>query len=269
MGFESRFKIEKDGYVSWLVMNRPDRRNVMDGEFFSGLAEAMAVLDNDPDVRVIVLKGAGKSFTAGLDLTWAGAIFSEGLGADARELMRQNIVKLQESFCSPEKCKKPVIAAIHSHCIGGGIDLACACDIRLADASAVFSVREVRLAIIADLGTLQRMPYLVGHSMFRELALTGRDFGAEEALAMGFITHMYPDHDTLMAEASKLAHEIADLPPLAVQGIKDVILFNRDNGVYPGLQYVSQKNASALPSEDLMEAVSAFMQKRKPVFKGK
>ena len=269
VGYESHFKIEKDGHVGWLIMNRPEKRNVMDGGFFTGLPEALSVLDDDPDVRVIVLRGAGKSFTAGLDLTWAGSLFTGGMGADARELTRQNIMKLQESFSAVEKCKKPVIAAIHSHCIGGGIDLTCACDLRIASADAVFSVREVRLGIIADLGTLQRMPYLVGQTMFRELAFTGRDFGAEEALKMGFITRILPDQNSLLEEAKRLAGEIADLPPLAVQGIKEVLLFTRENGVNAGLQYVAQKNASALLSEDIMEAFTAFMQKRKPVFQGK
>ena len=162
-----------------------------------------------------------------------------------------------------------MIAAIHSHCIGGGIDLISACDIRIATEDAVFSIRETPMGIIADLGTLQRLPFIIGHGWFRELALTGRNFSAQEALQMGLITRLCADREALYAEAEKLADRIAACPPLTVQGTKEVILYSRDNGIDAGLQYVAQKNAAALPSEDVVEAVTAFMEKRKPVFKGK
>jgi enoyl-CoA hydratase len=162
-----------------------------------------------------------------------------------------------------------VIAAIHSHCIGGGIDLITACDIRIASRDAVFSIRETRMGIIADLGTLQRLPPIIGQGWFNELALTGRDFSAEEALNMGLITHICDDHQALNLTARNLADQIAACPPMTVQGTKEVILYNRDNGVDAGLRYVAQKNAAVLPSEDLVEAVTAFMEKRRPTFKGK
>ncbi len=269
MSEDGIFRIDKKDGVAWLVMNRPDRRNVMDGDFFKGLTQRMRDLGEDPEVRVVVIRGEGKSFTAGLDLTWAGALLSGGLGADSRERMRWEIVKLQESMTAVEQCPKPVVAAVHSHCIGGGVDLCSACDIRIASEDAVFSIRETKLAIVADLGTLQRLPHLVGQGRARELALTGRDFTAKEALDMGFITTLCQDHAALMAEAEALAARLAALPPLTLSGIKDVMNFSRDNGVYPGLAHVAQKNAAALPSEDLMEAVGAFMEKRAPRFKGK
>jgi len=124
------------------------------------------------------------------------------------------------------------------------------------------------MAIIADLGTLQRLPHIIGHGRFRELALTGRDFLAEEAFRIGFVTHLFRDRENLYQEAGKLAREIALCSPLTVQGVKDVINYSRDHGVYPGLEYVAQKNATVLPSEDLMEAFGAFMAKRPPLFKG-
>ncbi|MBU2488236.1 MAG: enoyl-CoA hydratase/isomerase family protein [Proteobacteria bacterium] len=269
MSEDGIFRIDKKDHVAWLVLNRPDRRNVMDGDFFTGLTHHIRKLGDDPEVRVVVIRGEGKSFTAGLDLAWAGALLSGGAGADAREYMRREIVKLQESMNVVEQCPKPVVAAIHSHCIGGGMDLCSACDIRIASEDAVFSVRETRLAIVADLGTLQRLPFLVGQGRARELALTGRDFTAREALEMGFITTLCKDQAALLAEAETLADQLAALPPLTLAGIKDVMNFSRDNGVYPGLAHVAQKNAAALPSEDLLEAVGAFMEKRAPRFKGK
>ena len=189
--------------------------------------------------------------------------------ADERELLRKKIAKLQLGITAIEQCRKPVIAAIHSHCIGGGIDLISACDIRLAAADVVFSIRETRMGMIADLGTLQRLPCIIGQGWFRELALTGRDFSADEALQMGLITRICETRENLYQVAERLAGQIAALPPLAVQGVKDVINYGRDHGVDAGLHYVAQKNAAALPSEDLMEAVTAFMEKRDPVFKGK
>jgi enoyl-CoA hydratase len=170
---------------------------------------------------------------------------------------------------SIERCSKPVIAAIHSHCIGGGIDLISACDIRIATEDAVFSIRETPMGIIADLGTLQRLPDIIGHGWFRELALTGRNFSAAEALQMRLVTRLCANRDELYAEAKNLADRFAACPPLTVQGTKEVILYSRDNGIDAGLQYVAQKNAAALPSEDVVEAVTAFMEKRKPSFKGK
>lgn len=261
------FHVELTDDIAWLILNRPEKRNAMGFEFFSRLPEHFARFDADPAVRAVVVAAEGKSFTVGLDLTEAGAMLSD-TSARGRAGLKAKILELQESITAIERCRKPVIAAIHGHCIGGGVDLACACDIRMAAADAVFSIRESRLAIVADLGTLQRLPYIIGDGHFRELAYTGRDFSAEEALSIGFVNRVLPDAAALRTAAAELAGDIAANPPLAVQGIKDVVLFSRDNGVAPGLQYVAQKNAAALPCEDLMEAVAAFMEKRPPVFKG-
>lgn len=261
------FVVEKDGHVAKLIMNRPEKRNTMGLDFFRQLPEHMAAFDEDPEVRAVVIWAEGKSFTAGLDLVEAATILSDS-SASGRETMRCKIMELQGNISSIEKCRKPVIAAVHSHCIGGGVDMISACDIRLASADAVFAIRETKIGIIADAGTMQRMPAIVGDGWFRELALTGRNFTAEEALRMGFVTRVCPDVDALRQEAMALAREVAANPPMTTQGVKDVILFSRDNGVYPGLQYVAQKNAAQLPSEDLMEAVGAFMERRTPTFKG-
>ena len=268
MNESTQFKVEIDAHVAWLTLNRPEKRNTMGTHFFKELSEHLENLDRDSEVRAVIIKAEGKSFTAGTDLEEAGSLLS-GQAADQRETTRRNILKLQEGITSIEGCSKPVIAAIHSHCIGGGIDLISACDIRIATKDAVFSIRETPMGIIADLGTLQRLPSIIGQGWFRELALTGRNFTAEEALQMGLITRKCENRDALYAEAKNLADRIADCPPLTVQGAKEVILYSRDNGIDAGLQYVAQKNAAALPSEDVIEAVTAFMEKRKPEFKGK
>ncbi|UCD77919.1 MAG: crotonase/enoyl-CoA hydratase family protein [Desulfobacterales bacterium] len=268
MSESTQFKVEREEQIAWLTLNRPEKRNVMGSAFFEELAELLEAFDQDPAIRVVVIKAEGKSFTAGTDLEEAASLLS-GEAADQREATRMKILALQAGLTKIEKCRKPVIAAVHSHCIGGGVDLISACDIRLATKDAVFSIRETRMGIIADLGTLQRLPYIIGHGWFRELALTGRDFTAEEAFQMHLITRICEDREALYTEAKKLALQIAACPPLTVQGAKDVILYSRDYGIEAGLNYVAQKNTAALPSEDVVEAVTAFMEKRPPKFKGK
>lgn len=268
MSDNSLFKVEKEGFVTSLVLNRQEKRNAMNIEVFEGLHEHFSRFDEDPEVRVVVIKAEGKSFTAGTDLSSLAGLL-QSTSADARETLRQTIRKGQECLTAVAQCKKPVIAAVHGYCIGAGVDLLCACDIRLATRDAVFSVRETRMAMVADLGTLQRLPHIIGEAWFRELALTGRDFSAEEALKIHFITHIYEDQASLQRGAGNLANEIALCSPLAVQGVKDVMRFNREHGLQAGLEYVAQKNAAILISEDLMEAVQAFMEKRPPQFKGK
>ena len=268
MSNSDHFKADVEDHIAWLTLNRPEKRNVMGAAFFKELSDHLENFDNDSAVRVVVIKAEGKSFTAGTDLNEAASLLA-GQGADQREDTRIKILALQDGITAVENCRKPVIAAVHSHCIGGGVDLISACDIRLATADAVFSIRETRMGIIADLGTLQRLPSIIGQGWFRELALTGRDFTAAEALQMGLLTRVCEERDALYAEAGTLASQIAECPPLTVQGVKDVILYSRDHGIDAGLNYVAQKNTAALPSEDVVEAVTAFMEKRKPDFKGK
>jgi enoyl-CoA hydratase len=267
MSESSLFKVQKEEGISWLILNRPEKRNAMAVEFFDELRRQFGAFDQDPDVRVIIIQAEGESFTAGIDLFGLAPLL-QGEGASFREALRKMIVQLQQGIHAVERCRKPVIAAVHNHCIGGGVDLLSACDIRMASRDAVFAVRETKMAMIADLGTLQRLPYIIGHGHFRELALTGRNFSAEEALRMGFITHLCEDRDSLYKEARRVAEEIAGCSPLAVQGAKEVINYSRDHGVWAGLEYVAQKNAAVLLSEDLMEAFKAFVEKRPAKFKG-
>ena len=264
----SCFKVEIENHIAWLILNRPEKRNVMGQDFFNEIGACMDDFDCDPDIRVVIIRAEGKSFSAGTDLEEAAALVNQR-SADGRDNMYKNIIALQAGLNKIESCRKPVIAAVHSHCIGGGMDLICACDMRMATKDAIFSIRETRMGIVADLGTLQRLPHIIGQSWARELALTGRDFTAEEALQMGLVTRVCDDRPALYEAAKKLGDQIAACPPLTVQGTKEVINYSRDNSIAAGLQYVAQKNSAALPSEDLFEAVTAFMEKRKPVFKGK
>lgn len=261
------FRIEKEGHVARLILARPEKRNCMTFDFFTGLTEHFGSLDADPEVRAVVVQAEGKTFCAGLDLVEGAAILGDG-SAKQRGETRWKIRWLQDCISAVERCRKPVIAAVHGHCVGGGIDVTSACDIRLASRDAVFSIRETRIGIVADVGTLQRFPTIVGQGLFRELALTGRDFTAEEAYRIGYVNRLYEDREAVQKAAFALAEEIAANPPMTVQGVKEVILYNRDNGIYPGLDYVAQMNSAILPSKDLMEAVAAFFEKRAPRFTG-
>ncbi|MFH2131455.1 MAG: crotonase/enoyl-CoA hydratase family protein [bacterium] len=269
MSENQTIRVEQKGHIATLFLNRPEKHNAMRILFFEEMARQFRLFDRDPSVHAVVIRGEGKSFTVGLDLPEAAeALLGGGTGAAAREDLRVRILELQEGFNQIEKCRKPVIAAAHGFCIGGGIDLMSACDIRLASRDTIFSIRETRIAIVADVGTLQRLPHIIGQGWYRELALTGRDFSAEDALKMGFITHLCDTREELYLQADQIAQEIAACATLTVQGVKDVMNFSRDHGVYPGLAYVAQKNAAAVMSEDLNEAFTAFLEKRTPQFKG-
>src|SRR5690606_25021283 len=156
-----------------------------------------------------------------------------------------------------ERCRKPVICAIAGPCIGGGVDLAAACDIRLASRDARFSVREVKIAIVADLGSLQRLPRIIGQGHTRELAFTGKDIDAERALRIGLVNDVLEDEASLLAHAREMARASADNSPLAVQGIKQVLAFGDERRILDGERYAAVWNSAFLASRDLVEAMTA------------
>jgi enoyl-CoA hydratase len=211
----------------------------------------------------------------GLDLKALGGVLSAAGGGGsssgaARALgARQDILRLQASITSVAQCPKPVIAAVHGYCIGGGVDLIAACDIRLASADAIFSVREAKVAIVADLGSLQRLPAIVGAGHVAELAFTGKDISAERAREIGLVNHVAVDAEAVRQAAGEMANEIAANSPLAVQGTKAILTANEGRTVAEGLDYVATWNAGMLGSDDLVEAMTAFMERRAPTFTGR
>ncbi|UMP05085.1 crotonase/enoyl-CoA hydratase family protein [Amycolatopsis sp. EV170708-02-1] len=265
-------KVEIDGHVAEVTLLGPSKGNAMGPDFWRELPIVFRALDADPQVRAVVLTGSGKHFSYGLDLPAMMPSWGEMLGGDAlagpRTKFLDEVKTLQASVSSIAECRKPVIAAISGWCIGGGVDVIAAADIRLASADAKFSVREVKVAIVADLGSLQRLAPIIGEGHLRELALTGKDIDAARAEKIGLVNDVHADQETLLAEARKLAAEIATNPPLVVQGTKNVLSANTERQVADGLRYVSAWNAAFLPSKDLGEAVQAFLERRAPEFKG-
>ncbi|MEV7551192.1 crotonase/enoyl-CoA hydratase family protein [Amycolatopsis sp. NPDC089917] len=265
-------KVEIDGHVAEVTLLGPSKGNAMGPDFWRELPIVFRALDADPQVRAVVLTGSGKHFSYGLDLPAMMPGWGEMLGGDAlagpRTKFLDEVKTLQASVSSIAECRKPVIAAISGWCIGGGVDVIAAADIRVASADAKFSVREVKVAIVADLGSLQRLAPIIGEGHLRELAYTGKDIDAARAEKIGLVNDVYADQDTVLAEARKMAAEIATNPPLVVHGTKNVLSANTERQVAEGLRYVSAWNAAFLPSKDLGEAVQAFLERRAPEFKG-
>jgi enoyl-CoA hydratase len=264
----SFFLVSRDGPVVRLSMNRPEKANGMTPDFWTELPRLLGLLDADPSVRAVVLCGEGKHFTGGMDLAAFGsiaALFQEEPGRAAYAL-RSKILQLQDAFTAIERARFPVIAAIHGACIGGGIDMISACDLRLATRDAYFAIEEINIGMAADVGTLQRLPKIMSPAIAAELAYTGRRFSAAEAHGFGLLGRLCETCETLMEDAMALAGQIAAKSPLAIAGIKKNLGYSRDHGVADGLDYMATWNAGMLRPDDLMKAVQASMAKKEAVF---
>jgi enoyl-CoA hydratase len=266
-------KVDIADGVAEVTLLGPGKGNAMGPDFWRELPQVFGELDRDDTVRAVVLTGSGANFSYGLDLPAMSGSWTPMLGekslAGPRTAFLDEVRSLQRSVTAIAGCRKPVIAAISGWCVGGGVDVIAAADIRLASADAKFSVREVKVAIVADLGSLQRLAGIVGEGHLRELAYTGKDIDAARAEKIGLVNDVYPDQEALLAAARQLAAGIAANPPLVVQGVKDVLGHRREAEVADGLRYVAAWNAAFLPSEDLGEAVAAFVERRAPKFNGK
>lgn len=273
--------VEHRGHVAVVWLDRPEKRNALAPAFWSDFPALMDVLGTDASVRAIVIAARGQSFTVGLDLAAFGpALISNDIAAigggerSASDVARRHntlkqIKLMQQTFSSVADNPKPVIAAVQGYCIGAGVDLTTACDIRLAASDAIFSVRETKLAMVADVGTLQRLPYIIDPGHVAELVYTGRDWDAAEALAIGFVNAVYDDAAAVLDAAVAMAGRIASNSPLAVQGSKAVLNAARRREISESLDYVALWNAAFLNSDDLTEAMRAFTEKRPPRFEGR
>ena len=262
--------VTHDGGVATVRLERPEAANALDRTLWRELRDTFTALDADPGVRVVVLAGAGKHFCAGIDLSMLGEI--QGMapdGADpgrAREALRRLILDLQDVLTTVERCRVPVLAAIQGACVGAGLDLAVVCDLRYATPRTKFSLKEVDMGLAADVGVLQRLPRIVGEGRAREMAYTCRDVRGPEAETMGLVNACVEadDPEALVAHVQEIARGLAAKSPLAMRGTKHAITYARDHSVADGLNQIATWNASALISDDLTEAVTAFSQGRAP-----
>lgn len=257
-------------HVATVALNRPEKSNAMNWAMWQELRQAFRWADATPDVRVVILQGQGKNFTAGIDLQMMMGLqekIHDPCQGRTREKLRQLILELQDTLTSLERCRKPVLAAIHGACVGGGIDLVCCADMRYASADAYFSIKEIDIGMTADVGTLQRMPKLVPEGLVRELAYTGRRFEAVEAARIGFVNQVFDSAEALQAGVLAVANTIAAKSPLSIRGTKEMINYTRDHSVADGLNHVATWNAAMLVSDDLMAAMMASMSKQTPSFK--
>jgi enoyl-CoA hydratase len=257
--------------VCEIRLYRAERANALNEAMWRELRAAFQWADATEAVRVVVLSGTGRNFCAGIDLAMLADVAKTVThdyadAARGREALRRLILDLQDCLTSIERCRKPVLAAIHGACVGGAVDLIACCDMRYAVADAQFSVREIDIGMAADVGSLQRLPRLVPDGIVRELAYTGRDFNGVEAQAMGLVNRVFDSQDALLAGVREIAMAIAAKSPLAIRGTKEMLNYARDHSVADGLNYVATWNAAMLMSADLDEAIAAMREKRQPKF---
>ncbi len=266
----SHFKVKVEDHIAQVSFNRPEKANALVLEAWEEMQAIFENIDQNPEIRVVVLTGEGKHFCAGIDLSLLMNIqrFNEdNCEGRKREKLRQFILKLQNTITSIEKCRKPVLAAIHNGCIGGGVDIVTACDMRYSTKDAYFTIKEVDMGLVADIGTLQRLPKIIAPGMVAEMAYTGRKVSGVEAKEMGLVNNHFEDKETMLVEVFKIATVIAKKSPLVIRGTKEMIHYSRNHTIEESLNYMSVWNAAMLVSNDLMEAFQSNMEKREAKFK--
>ncbi len=269
MQFET-LSVSLEDHIATVRLNRPDKANAMNAAMWQEIRSAFQWVDSTPEARVAILQGEGKLFTGGIDLQMMMGLapqIQNDCDGRSREALRRVILDLQDTLTSLERCRKPVLAAIHGGCIGGGIDLGTCADMRYCSADAYFTIKEIDIGMTADVGTLQRLPRLVGDGITRELAYTGRRVLADEARQIGLVNRVFESRDALYAGVREIAATIAAKSPLSIRGVKEMVLYARDHSVADGLNYIATWNAAMLMSQDLSEAMAASVQKRPPSFK--
>ena len=269
MQFET-LAVTLENHIATVRLNRPEKANAMNAAMWQDIRKAFQWVDATPEARVAILQGEGKLFTAGIDLQMMMTLAPQAQNdcdGRSREALRRVILDMQDTLSSLERCRKPVLVAIHGACVGGGIDLITCADMRYCSADAYFTIKEIDIGMTADVGTLQRLPKLIGEGMARELAYTGRKVGGAEAREMHLVNRVFDSREALYAGVREIATTIAAKSPLAIRGTKEMITYARDHSVADGLNYIATWNAAMLLSDDLKEAMVANASKREAVFK--
>ncbi len=259
-----------ENHIATVSFNRPDKANALNKLAWTELQTVFEALDTNPDARVVILQGEGRHFCAGIDLELLMAIRQETADdceGRIREKIRAFVKLLQAPINAIEQCSKPVLAAVHGGCIGAGLDIVAACDMRYCTEDAYFTIKEIDMGMVADLGSLQRLPKLISDGMVREMAYTGRKVHGPEAKACGLVNSTHTDRDSLLEAAKGIAQQIAAKSPLSIRGSKEMLRYSRDHSVEDGLNYVATWNAGMILSNDLNEAFMSTLEKRQANFK--
>jgi enoyl-CoA hydratase len=262
------FEVETEDNVAHLRMSRPDELNTLCREFWSELPEIVREIDASASARAIVISSTGRHFTAGLELGMlAGAIVDQKAEAGrTRASLRELVLHLQDSISCLEQARMPVLAAIQGGCVGGGVDLATACDMRYCTEDSWFCIQEINVGLTADVGTLQRLPKIVPDGLARELAYTGRRMPATRAREIGLVNEVYADQETMLEAVMQTAREIAERSPLAIWGTKEMLNYTRDHSVGESLDYIATWQSGMFQSPDLAEAFESRREGRSPAF---
>lgn len=263
------FKVEIKDRIAHVQFSRPEALNSMNKAFWLELPQCVQDIEANTDARVIVLSSTGKHFSAGMDLgvfTDPQSVPMSGDPGRMAENLRRVVLQLQDTLTSLEKVRLPVLAAIQGGCIGGALDLVCAADSRYCTKDAYFTIKETELGMTADVGTLQRLPKLMPQGVVRELAYTGRKFGAEESHRLGFVNAVYDDQEAMLAGVMEIARTIAAHSPLAVTGCKEMLNYSRDHSVEDSLRYMATWQSGMFRPQDMMKAFQARAQKQAPEY---
>ena len=265
------FEVSVSARIAHIVMNRPDKRNNMNRAFWDELPQIIERLDGEAEARVIVISSTGPHFCGGIDVSMFGS--GEAPTGDQTHAKRQKGVKfldtvkrMQHSFSVMEACRLPVLVAVQGGCIGGGVDMVTAADMRYATQDAFFTIYETKIGLTADVGTFPRIVKLMPEGLVRELAYTGRRMPADEALAQGLVNRVFDTQDEMLDAVMAIAHEIAANAPLAVHGCKRAISYARDHTTQEGLDWIGLWNASMLHNDEIIEAMRARSEAREPDF---
>ncbi len=263
------FLVDITNKIATVSFNRPDKANALHMEAWDEMRVIFNRLSETPETRVIILKGEGKHFCAGIDLELLMSLNKlKEISCEGRrgEHLKKFILNLQDAVSVIEKCSKPVIAAIHNGCIGGGVDIAAACDMRYCTDDAYFTIKEIDMGMVADLGTLQRLPKLISPAIVAEMAYTGRKVSGTEAASIGLVNRSFSTQDELLIGVNQMVAEIASKSPLSIRGIKEVMRYAKDHSVEDSLHQIAIWNAAMILSDDLTEAFKATLEKRAPKF---
>jgi enoyl-CoA hydratase len=257
------FSLSSTDNVAHLVMSRPAELNTMNPTFWRELDEVLTRLHTEGTARALVISSTGKHFSAGMSLdTFAGAISMDDQSPEGRAAIFDLLTDMQATFTKLENLRIPVICAIQGGCIGGAVDMVTAACIRYASADAFFCIQEINIGMVADVGTLQRLPKLIPLAVVKELAYTGRRLSADKAMGHGLVNEVFDTHEATVAAALQCAREIASKPPVAIWGTKQAVNYARDHSVDDSLRQMGWLQGAVWSNAHVREAITAMKEKR-------